>query len=132
MVRQAPMTLVLELKAILRESYPTEPAESSQTLIHAGRVVKDGSPLKDVISKVCGVCVVFATCVRARCVHACRNAAKTSCSRARSARVALPSRRKRGAAGQAAWRRRRHRCSSGLTSVASKRSTTAKGRRRST
>ena len=41
-----------ELKATLRDTYPTRPEASAQTLIHGGRVVRDEKKLDDVISKV--------------------------------------------------------------------------------
>ena len=43
---------VRELKATLRDTYPTRPEASAQTLIHGGRVVRDEKKLDDVISKV--------------------------------------------------------------------------------
>ena len=42
---------VRELKATLRDTYPTRPEASAQTLIHGGRVVRDEKKLDDVISK---------------------------------------------------------------------------------
>ena len=51
-VRVPLTTSVKALKSILRERYPTAPTESAQTLIHAGRVAKNESMLRDVISRV--------------------------------------------------------------------------------
>ena len=39
---------VRELKATLRDTYPTRPEASAQTLIHGGRVVRDEKKLDDV------------------------------------------------------------------------------------
>ena len=52
-IMEAPDSIkVSQLKARLRDEYPTKPSEKAQTLIHAGRILKDDSKLSAAISKV--------------------------------------------------------------------------------
>ena len=51
-MRMARDKAVRDLKSELKRVYPTSPSEKSQTLIHGGKMLKDGDKLKDVL-KVC-------------------------------------------------------------------------------